>query len=310
MIAADLACRARIAARQGTHGAETGHNARAVEPETRQDALRGREDVIDLLVVTTGFIGRIHGDVGGSHDDTVMERKHQADPALGVFVKNLPVERPVQLGIVEHEMRSLGPADEFRFAAKPAVGFIDPCPGGIDDHLRPHPECLAGDPAAQFDTAGIERRCRHVVDRKDRVGGPGIHHHLVAETLRVGHPGIVVDRRAFDAGVELRHKAQGGGGRIKVMPRHDALAAHVVIVEAESDLHPDRAAFAGAASEADHFQHRLFQPPGPTEDRNHGAQRLHIVPRMTKQAVPLGQRFLHETELRLFEVAQAAVDHP
>ena len=132
---------------------------------------------------------------------------------------------------------------------------------------------------------------------------PRVTHHLVAETLRVGHPGIVVDRRAFDVRVELWNLPQRSRGRCEVVFRHDALVAHIVVVKTQADLDPKRAAFAGAISKAEHFQHRLFQPAQPTEDRNCGPQRLHIMPRVLEQMIPLGERFLHQTELRLFEVA-------
>ena len=153
VIPADLSCCACAAARQRTHGAKTGDNAGTVEIKSGKDAFCGCQDVIHLFLITACLVGRGHWNVGRANNDAVMEWKNEAHAAFGVLVEDLTIERLVQLGIIQHQVRALRAADEFGFFAELGIGFINPSPSRIDQHLRLHLKRLAGHLATQGDRA-------------------------------------------------------------------------------------------------------------------------------------------------------------
>jgi len=91
--------------------------------------------------------------------------------------------------------------------------------------------------------------------------------------------------------------------------RQRLLAVGKDIVHGQAGLDDERAALGGPVEQAQELERGVEHAGEPLEDGDGGGQRLDVVGGVVQQAVALGERFLHQAELAVFEVAQAAVRH-
>ena len=198
------------------------------------------------------------------------------------------------LAVVEpwhHDVAALDEPDGFfvTHAEQVVQHAAGPGTGGV--HERTRRDHGAGTVVQVFQFGvpepALTPRFHHACARADggaALGGvPGIQ----GNEPRIFHPGVGINKAAgdtrFQRGAERKAREFDAGGG-----RQAALAGKVVIQEQADPDHPGRA--------------------DGVLMRQHEAQRPDDVRRDANQALALLQRFAHEAEIIVFQVAQAAMD--
>ena len=93
------------------------------------------------------------------------------------------------------------------------------------------------------------------------------------------------------------------------MAGQQAAVAGDPVVEHQADLDRQRAAAGRTARQAEEADRPVHHSGEQRVDRDRGRQRPYHMRRVGQQRVALAQRFPHQLELAVFQVAQPAMDH-
>ena len=114
----------------------------------------------------------------------------------------------------------------------------------------------------------------------------------------------------FTAGSSAGSSARDAPATVEAVPRHRAAVARERVVDREARLDERGAALGGLALAVGEEPQRRREDAGERRVDRHGRlERLHVVRRDADESVALLDRLLHEAELAVLEVADAAVDH-
>ncbi|MBG9887026.1 hypothetical protein ABE10_10850, partial [Bacillus toyonensis] len=196
-------------------------------------------------------------------------------------------------------------------AAERLVGQVGPGAGGVHDHVGGEGELLARDDIAQpYRLAVMTDRLDVVEGAGTRVRGAPVLQDVQGEALWVMHGGVVVGRGVLDLRIERGKRGERFATTVEAVTRDGAAVAGEGVVDRQAHFDEEGAALLGLA--------RLVgqEPEGSGEDprergidRDRGLERLDVVRGDLQETVALLHRLLHQTELAVLEIADAAVDH-
>ena len=213
MVAAD---QAGIGGIRGGQGADAGigiDDLAVIEFQPRQQAAQRVEEIGDFRVVAGHGIGVVGADVGGTHQRAVQIGKDQADAAvIGLEIDHPALQGGQQRGVVQQDMRPLGPADHPRGRAKHGVHAVDPRSCGIHHNAGAQGQHAVR--AGEVDHIAIGAGQRGVVQRTcGGIGAQPVGDQLPDQPFRQGHGGVVILARGLDARSQRWDLAQGAGAR-------------------------------------------------------------------------------------------------
>ncbi|CAH0252429.1 hypothetical protein SRABI128_02944 [Microbacterium sp. Bi128] len=314
VVARDEAGGGVVVTGERTDAGEGVDDLRPVDRHGGEDVTDEVEEVLDLVVGAHDRLRRVGVDVGGAHQDAVLERVDEDDATVGVLEEDLATAGGCQqLGVVQHDVRALGAAHELRRQSHRAIGEVGPRSRGVQDDLGRDRELLAGELVAHTHAVLVRADGRDVVDRLGAAsaGDDAVVQHVESDALRVVHGGVEVRGGVGQVGVEARERRERLLLAEEGVAGNGATVAREGVVHDEADLDQQRAALVRLAAAVGHEQAEGCREDAGERlvDRDRGLERLDVVRGRLDQVVALGDGFLHETELAVLEVADTAVDH-
>ena len=298
---------------QGPHPREPIDDAAAIHRDVGEDVADEVDEVVDLGLGAHDRVAHVVLEVGGAHEHAALERVDEDDPAVLVLEEELPPPgRREQLGVVEHDVRTLGAAHVVGRLAADEVRHVCPRPRGVDDDGCRERHLPAGVLVTQQDPAVVDADGSGVVRRPGAVAAcrEPVTQDVDRQALRVVQGRIPIRGGVLHAGVEVRQLLERPAPTVELVARDPPAASRERVVDDEADLDERGTALAVRATAVTEEPQRRGQHAGERrEDRDRRLQRSHIVRRDAQQSVALGHRFVDEPELAVLEVADAPVDH-
>ena len=313
VVARDEARRRVVVAGQRADAGERVHDVVAGDGDIREHMLDEIEEVVDLVVGAPRRRARVGVDVGGAHQDSILERVDQHDATVGVLEEDLaPTSGLDEVGVIENDVRSLGAAHVSGVAAECVVGEVGPRTTGVHDDLGRHGELFTADTICEHHLAVANRDGFDMVGRTGvRSGGKAVLEDVECQALGIVYRGVEIGCGVTNAGVQSRHVGAGLVACAELVTRHPALTrAGEGVVHDQSGLDQRRAALVGLTGVVREKTPRRVQDSAERrEDGDGGLEGLHVVGCDLEQAVALVHRLSDEPELAVLQIADAAVDH-